>query len=277
MGYGRGLDFLKGQQESMGSRGQRMNKLWLKQGESAKVWFIQDHTEISVPLVHMVAKQRRNGTPYNADVLCGRYSIQEDHSVCTLCLKVAEQYALGDAVPLNERVRGPWPRFVATVFVEFILHTARKEGTNWPAVQRNEDVGKTLYKEDVNDYQLLIMRDKVTDQIKAFLAGDPMSDQPAPTTLLDRFWRFSVTGEGANKQEFLQPADASPKIPDIVMEARAKAPALDKVIIDEFGESPRRAATLASGSGHTDPSSGAAIWSTGPAEKTEDDPTNYNS
>lgn len=237
-GYGKGLAFLKEQQEKMGGRfGDRMQKLWLKNGESARFAFIQDHGDIAVPLVHMVERFKKNGDKYNADVLCARRSMSEDPTVCTVCL--------------TEGSRGPWPRFVAIVWVDIIVHPTKKDGSNWSPVTISGNTG-TFYKEEVKDYRLLIMRDKLTSQIGAYLAGDPLDPSaPTPDSILPVWWRFRVSGEGAQKQEILEAAPQSP-ITDDVVGARGAAPALEEVITAEFGAAPRTAATVASGSGQSD-------------------------
>lgn len=244
-GYGRGLQFLKEQQERMGSRfGDRMQKLWLKNGESAKFAFVQDHTDIAVPLVHMVERKKRNGDSYNADVLCARRSMSEDPTVCQICM--------------TEGSKGPWPRFVAIVWVDIIVHPTRKEGVSWVPVTVAGSTG-TLYKEEVRDYRLLIMREKLTSQISAYLAGDPLDPTaPTPETILPIWWRYRVSGESAQKQELLEPSVAigtpdkqgNPQAVDaLLVEARKAAPVLDEVITAEFG--PPQKATVAAGGGQS--------------------------
>lgn len=243
--YGRGLAFLKEQQEKIGSRfGDRMNKLWLKNGESARFVFVQDHTDIAVPLVHMVERFKKNGEKYNADALCARRSISEDPSVCTICL--------------TEGSKGPWPRFVAIVWVDIIVHPTKKDGSNWSPVNLSGANG-TYYKEEVRDYRLLIMREKLTSQINAHLAGDPLDPSaPAPESILPIWWRYRVSGEGAQKQELLEPSSPLgvppregapvPEVDTSAIEARGKAPDLEATITSEFGVAPR-SATVAEGSG----------------------------
>lgn len=244
-GFGRGLQFLKEQQEKMGGRfGDRMQKLWLKNGESARFVFVQDHGDIAVPLVHMVERFKKNGDKYNADVLCARRSMSEDPKVCTVCL--------------TEGSKGPWPRFVAIVWVDIIVHPTRKEGTSWTPVTISGSSG-TLYKEEVRDYRLLIMREKLTSQIGAYLAGDPLDPSaPTPDSILPVWWRYRVSGEGAQKQELLEPSQAIgspakdgqvPEVDKLAESARASAPVLEEVITAEFGNAPK--ATVAAGSGQS--------------------------
>jgi hypothetical protein len=234
-GFGRGLAFLKEQQEKMGGRyGDRMQKLWLKNGESARFVFVQDHEDIAVPLVHMVEAFKRNGDKYNRDVLCARRSMSEDPGVCTVCL--------------TEGSKGPWPRFVAIVWSDLIVHPTKKDGASWAAVKVAGST-ETFYKEEVNDYRLLIMREKLTSQIQAYLAGDPLDPNIIPPdSILPVWWRYKVTGEGAQKLEFLEEVKNYP-ITAEAAEARKNAPALEDVIRAEFGTAPR---VVAEGSGRKD-------------------------
>lgn len=246
-GFGRGLAFLKEQQDKMGGRfGDRMPKLWLKNGESARFVFVQDHTDIAVPLVHMVETLKRNGDKYNKDVLCARRAMTEDPSVCEICL--------------TEGSKGPWPRFVAIVWVDIIVHPTKKDGANWTAVTLSGSTG-TFYKEEVRDFRLLIMREKLTSQISAYLGGDPLDPSaPTPDSILPIWWRFRVNGEGAQKQEVLEsssfvgvpPRDGA-AVPPVDLDAilaRKNAPTLDETITSEFGNAPR--VTVANGSGRSD-------------------------
>jgi len=231
-GFGTGLKFLRDQQEQIGGRGSgnRMFKLWLKNGDTAKFWFIQDHEDIAVPLVHMVERKKKNGEAYNADVLCARKTLSDDPKTCAYCV---------------DGERGPWPRYVAIVWVDIIVHPTRPEGKSWQPIAVTGATG-TFYKEEVKGYQLLIMRDKLTGQLTDYLTGDPISDTPPPTTILDRGWRYKAMGERANKMETLTP-DATPTVPDAVIQARRTAPSLEETIIAEFGAP--KAPTVASGNG----------------------------
>lgn len=248
-GFGRGLEFLKEQQDKVGGRfGDRMQKLWLKNGESSRFVFVQDHGEIAVPLVHMVEAAKRNGDKYNKDVLCARRSMSEDPTVCAVCL--------------TEGSKGPWPRFVAIVWVDIIVHPTKKEGANWAPVTLSGSTG-TFYKEEVRDFRLLIMREKLTSQIGAYLAGDPLDPSaPTPDSILPVWWRYRVSGEGAQKQEMLEPSSqvgvparegaAVPPVDQEAASARKAAPSLEDTITAEFGNAPR--VTVASGSGRSDDS-----------------------
>jgi hypothetical protein len=132
------------------------------------------------------------------------------------------------------------------VWTDIIVHPTRNDAAGWTPV-KTQGSSDTFYLETVKDYRLLIMRDRISGQIQDYLAGDPMSpDAPRPMTILDRAWKLSASGEGGSKTEVLSPDQ--PGVTPEVAEARQSAPNLEKILIAEFGTSPRTA-TVAGGSG----------------------------
>ncbi len=219
--FNRGLAFLRDQQASLGLGRNRINKLWLKGGEVARLYFVQDYEDIAVVFVHMEERKRKDGRAYFADVICGRTSLQDDRSLCSRCA---------------ESDRNPSMRYVALVWVDTIVHIEKKDGTDWKPA--SSSTGRTVYLEEVKDFRLFIMKYKMAEQINTYLEGDPMDpDAVVPTTLLDTSWKYTVTGTLKDRQDTLAPD--KPKPTEEITETLKGAPDLESLILAEFGVPPK--------------------------------------
>lgn len=237
MSTGRGFKFLREQREELANKignrsSSRIFKLWLKEDEVAQFYFVTDIDDIAAPLVHIVDKVSKNNKNYWADVQCSRESLQSSPLECDLC---------------QAGVRGPWPRAVALIWVDYILHKKNKEeGSDWEI--RKAGNGH-VYIEHVKALRLLVMKDKLIDQLETYIeyGQDPASPEEQ-TTILDRPFKFQSTGSGTSKTEVLTAGNPPPAIPSEVLEARSTAPDLDELVASEFSDgSTKKSPTVASG------------------------------
>jgi len=227
-GYGKGLEFLQEQGEKLdGSSRSRMMRLWLRDGEASRFWFLTDGDEVQVPLIHVVGRTRRDGTTYWKDVLCGKRS-ENDDNACRFCDDPAVD-------------RGPWPRGCFLVYVNEYFRPVKPADKDWEVVQ-NTATGTKLYREPINNIWLLMGNIRTMPQIQKAYYGDPLDDDfdPSnPKTLLDRQYQLSRQGRDKNINEDLR-ARPIVDIPDVVREARENKPDLSETIHNVLHEEPTR-------------------------------------
>ena len=220
--YNRGMDFLKSQRDAMPSYGDRLRKLWLKNGDTAQFYYLWDLDEAPVILTHLQQKQRKGGgKPFNIDVLCGRDSINDDPTKCQFCLQ-------GE--------KGPYLSLVMPVWVELIIHQTKPEGNVVvkPVVIKGTET--QLWREDVNAIWLFPMRSKLQQQLMTYIAtgGDPIDPKPVDTILNNAF-RYTVTGVDQQKLEIIE-AKVDLKTPDAARDAQKNRPDIDALILNEYGK-----------------------------------------
>lgn len=223
---GRGLGFLKQQQEAYGSQGDRIPKMWFKTGDVAKFWFgVFKDEDFLVPLMHIVKRQRRDGTLYTADVLCSRETRDDPRELCEVCVSGEGQ--------------GPFERLVAWTYVEAVAHPSKaaKGSDNWRQVK----VGNSfVWLEECNELRLFIMKSRMQEQVEARFNESG--------TLADRRYKLEIIGEKQSRQEILIP-DAPSEMPAEVRAAFENAMSLDDAMQQEFGTKKRPATTTAEGFG----------------------------
>ncbi len=224
-GYGRGLDYLREEREKESARGGGMMKLWIKGGQQASFWFITDVNDFRVPLIHIVPKTRRDGSPWQKDVACAKRRLDDD-TPCRLCA-LRER---GD-----ETIKGPWTRWVGFVYVQDVV-SRDKPKRPLGELETRQAGGKSVYVQHVNQTWLVVAKTDLQGQIEEAYFGDPMDpdNEDRDPTLLDR--QYIITrAKGGRTSESLksrEPSDA----PEDVVAARADAPDLDEVINKEFGD-----------------------------------------
>lgn len=217
-GYGRGLAFLRGQQEAYGGRDNTyLKNLFLKDGDKAKIWFVNDAEQCVNPLIHMVPMTTKKGT-WNKDVLCARRTYEEPQENCPLCVA-------GE--------KGPWFRAFFLVAVEFIIHPYPNPSAGWKPVSMR---GTTVYREDCKDLRLLSAKDKMATQIQNLylgvtdLLGEGEVDASEPCSLLGRPFLLSVEGSGAARQDLISKLEFKGEVPVEISALIGNAPDLVGVI-----------------------------------------------
>jgi len=227
-GFGKGLGFIQQQREKIPSGfGQSYTKkLWLKDGETAKFYFLLDVNDLPTVFLHPVRRQRRNGPDYTVDVLCGRRSYDDPVEACRLC-------SSGDSVPAL--------RVVVPVWVSLIIHPNKPDGVSWQPIRvRDQGSGATMqmYKEDVNEIRLFIMKPRVLDQLQRYVmtGGDDIDPQPRDT-ICDRAFRLRVLGSGVSRVDTLTHEQVA-EVPDEVRRAAKEVAArdIDAWLISEFAD-----------------------------------------
>lgn len=236
LGVMQGLRYLEDQREKQESRQTTPGlwKLWLKEGDRANFWFMNDGDDILVPFIHTVPKKRKNGSPWRKDVFCARTGYDDD-TQCDLC----DDDELGDDG--KKAIKGPWSRLVCYVYVTKIQHAQDKPDAN-PRWERLTQNGKTVYIEHVNGPRLLIAKPNLSQQIFDYFVGDPDDDTMInrEPTLLDREYQLVRTGKGNASQETLK-SRAPSEMPDEVKEAIAAIEPLEAAVTKEFTDiAPRR-------------------------------------
>lgn len=222
-GFNRGLAFMRQQREAYANRPRErsMFSFWPKKDQVAQFWWLTAPENMMIILTHPMQRQRRNGgKPYPVDVLCTRKTYDDPKESCDYCVA-------GE--------KGPFWRTCAYVYIEAIFHfdePTEEQKKTWKA-QRRAD-GSTIWKEDVNQVQLFVMKDAMTEQVEAVYAGDPEEPAWVPT-LFDRPFRVEVTGEGGSRRDILQPRDRK-EMPAEVKAAMDSAPPLEETVIDKMGE-----------------------------------------
>lgn len=252
-GFGRGLDYMREQAAQAGQWG-GAKKLWLTSGEVAKLWFLEEPTNMLVPLLHAVPTPKKGGGTWSKDVLCERRSLQDSGERCRLCMAGAT---------------GPWPRTVTLVWVQQVVHPSPPtKGEPWAPVTRpgvvDPATGRqlTFYREEVGDTRLFIMKGKIVDQVAAEYAGvkDAFAEEAAVggQTLLNRPFTFTRTGSGAQVQEILTALAPAPP-PAAAVEARAQLAGIEELILAEFGDGKRQLRPAVTGSADDYLPVGAAV------------------
>ncbi len=221
--YGRGLGFMR--QYETAERSERMYKLWLRSGESATFWFINDASNMLEVLMHMQQRTSRTGKSYTVDVLCTRANPEEPRDKCALCMVD------------DESVKGPWSRLLTLVYVERISHLRRDKDT-WVAKQGPD--GTIFYVEEVNAPRLLIAKSWIHDEIyrMAHGGGSELDDLSVgePVSLTDRLFVLRKTGTGAQTREEISALPTRP-IPEAVTAARAEfAERLEEIAVADLGQ-----------------------------------------
>lgn len=226
-GMKKGLAALAEYQEESARRAEertkRINKLWLKENEMAKIYFVNDGDEVLLPMIHSLPLKTKDGRDYKKDVLCGKQTSTDDDGKCDFC---------------DDKIPGPWMRTCILVYVDTIYHKAPNEEKGW---KKKGTAGNYFYEEVVRDTWLLIAQGKLAPQIIKEYVGDPVNPKDTPT-LLDRAFKLTRTGSGQAKVEILEgqtPAQA----PDYVVEARTNPLNLEEVIKNEFSYVPYKPAT----------------------------------
>lgn len=219
-------------------------KLWLKEGERAQLWFMTNGDEIKSPLIHLVPKKGAPGKKdWTKDVLCAKESYEDD-TYCALC---EDDSVYDDGPNVGKKIiRGPYTRLVLLTYVQDIFHpyaNPKSDGPVWTEVPSKG--GPSQYRESVNDYRLLIAKQKLEAQIEEAYWGDPTSEDYSTRTpsLLDRPFILVRTGSGSDVQETLRPQNPA-EMPKAIVEARAKAPDLEKIVIAEFTDRVARAGAV---------------------------------
>lgn len=213
------------------NKGSGMYKLWLKEGERATFWFMNDGEKAQVPYIHLLPVQGQNGRrDWTKDVACA--NADDDGTYCQLC---------------EDQVQGPYPRLVMLTYVTDIFHPARDTKGAWEPVKGRDG---TVYKESVNDYRLLIAKQKLQVQIEDVYDGDPEADDytTRTKTLLDRPFQLIKSGSGAQAQELLRPGVAK-EMPEAIAAALRDAPDIVAVVEAEFSDARATKATTKPGAG----------------------------
>jgi len=228
---GRGMTFLRQQQEKMGSSsfGSGYKKLWLSDGDTAMFWFVTDLDEVVVPLVHGATMTSKKGKTFNIDVLCPKPDMESPCPLGDRCIS-------GE---LNEEGKykypGPFPRPVFYVWVDKIYHSRPDPDGKWTKVSSGNNV---LYREDVGSVYLLIAKQKMQEQIEAAWGGDPTDpsfDTRTPT-LKDQQYKIRVTGQRQQRQDILSGVgERVGELPVEVTAAAASLPSLEETVVKEFG------------------------------------------
>lgn len=236
--YGVGIAFLSEQSALLSggqNRGSGFRKLWLRDGLTAQFTFITDGMEVPVPLIHLVAKQRRGGgKTWTKDVRCLKTKA-DDETYCPLC----DAGFNDEGKPVYP---GPWPRTIFYVFVDYIMHATKPEKSNY-TVKAVSNGGVTVWREEIGEVQLLIVKNKLNKQIEDAFLGDPMDDAFADRkpTLKDRQYRLKVTGAQSDRQEILVPGTLFEKYPENVAEVAAKLAPISETVTAELDDDLLRA------------------------------------
>jgi len=222
-GFSKGLRFLQEQQnEQAEKRAQQSNKifkLWLKENETAKIYFVTDAEDLLIPNVHLIEVNKKSGGVWKKDVLCEKATPEDDDEKCQYCT---------DGLP------GPWGRGCCLVYVDSILHVSPsdREGVVWEKKKSPKSVSGFVYVEEVKDVWLLVAKPKLIPQLIGAYQGSDLQPKENPT-LLDRAFALERTGSGVNTMETLRELANSVITPEVI-EARKNAPDLEEVILAEF-------------------------------------------
>lgn len=230
---GMGLAALRKMQEATGSNryGDRKLRLWLKDGERARFWFLQDETHLPVMLVHPETRlNKKTGSTFWVDTACGRVDLDESPDLCSKCV--------------DQVSKGPFPRALAPVYVVSILHPTQDDEKTWTPVKITLPDGsiKIKYLQLVEDVWIFPMKDKEAGQLEGLLEEDPTDADVPVIKLLDQSFVLECKGQGQAKTVILK-ADPKKPIPAAVVEARASmTPAVVEAIIrSELGDRPKKA------------------------------------
>jgi len=232
---GQGMDFLRRQQEQMGSRtfGSGYKKLWLSDGDTAMFYFITDMDQVVVPLVHGANMVSKRGKSFSIDVLCPKPSLDAPCPLGDKCIR--NERVIGDDGTEKFKYPGPFPRPVFYVFVEKIYHSYPDADGKWEKVKSGNTV---LYREDVNEVYLLIAKQKIGEQIEAAWSGDPTDvnfDTRTPT-LCDQQYKIRVAGKQTARQDILSGVgERIASLPQHVRVAADALPPLAETVVKEFG------------------------------------------
>lgn len=219
MVYGKGLAYLKQQRESMPSTsfGPRINKLWLKDGQTAKFYFMWDHDEVPVIMTHSVKKVTANGKQFSLDQLCARETYSDPIEKCNYCMA---------------KESGPFLTIVAPVWVDFIMYNSKPDGVNAKLI---ESKTQKAWKQEVNAMWLYPIKGKEQKKFEIYLetGGDILDPNPVES-ILGYAFTLAVTGEKTSKDADLK---ARPEMlaPDSVKEEISKRPNIDELILNEYG------------------------------------------
>lgn len=249
--FGRGVDFLNKQRQTFGGFGQRgsgYRKLWLRDGDIARFWFLTDINDMPIPLIHLkqMPPSRKTGKPWNKDVLCPK-SFVEDDSDCPYCGLIAQD-------PTRKDFRGPYLRMVGLVYVERIAHKTQMQ-PEWVA-QRSQS-GNVLYIETPTEpIHILSEGGVMQNQIVSQATGDALDagiTDKVPT-LLGRPFNLERMGEGGATTRILKEVPWNEDIPQEVQDALANVPDIDEIVRKEFeDDAPPARATIVQGTPEYDP------------------------
>lgn len=225
---GRGIEYLRQQQENFGGGGyvsSGLNKFYGISDTQAQFFFLTDGPELHVPLIHLEEVSRRDKSTFTTERICGRDNEGDAVELCPRCVAGAD---------------GPFPRLTAFVYVEARFwptqqDTKGKAHADWEPVPSS---GLTLYKETVNEVQLFMPRFKLENQVLELFEGDPTDPDfgTRERTLLGRRFRLVTTGARQQRQDIIHEGRQVVTIPEAIVAARAGLKDLAETVNMEWGD-----------------------------------------
>lgn len=158
-----------------------MREFFVRKGESARFWFMEDYENLPGAFVHNLTRQTKTGRDFYPTVYCERTSVEDDDSVCKYCSD-GENYSIVAVAP---------------VWVDIIGHVEPDKDGKWEA--RRNSSGDPVYVENVEQIRLFVIKNYMDENLKTILYGDGLDGDGEETSLTAQ--PFTLTKSDGKKSQ----------------------------------------------------------------------------